>query len=278
MTGPNVQFIKADPCGNTTVIVITPLPRAEYATVSRRLMHDETLGAEQVGFVEKTAQGHRLQMMGGEFCGNASRAYAAWLLMGGAAYLTHGGALLKPLAEASTTIQVEVSGHQRLLTARVEDIGNPNGCFAEIEMPLPRFIRHGRDAALGAYSLVGFSGIIHGVLWEKPADAALMPRFRTLLKRLGCNDSCCGLMFVEKTKPLFIRPLVYVGAVDSLVWEKSCGSGSLAVLAALADQEQQSFTRLPIAQPGGVLQVSGTCTPIGIRDASLAGEVYFPLC
>jgi len=273
----SLQFIKANPSGNTTILVLTPLPRAQYAPVTQLLMQETVLAAEQVGFVEKTAAGSRLQMMGGEFCGNASRSYAAWLMMGGRAYLLAPGdvAVLQPLQQAHSRLQVEVSGHSGPLTARIEEIGSAYGCFAEIDMPQPQSIHHGQHSALGPYSLVGFAGIVHGVLWGKAADEALLPVFRRLLQQQGLPDTDCGIMFVEQQEPLFIRPLVHIGGVGSLVWEQSCGSGSLATLCALADLKQQSYHRLRIDQPGGPLQLSGEYSEQGIRHTRLAGSVYF---
>ncbi|MDR1766561.1 MAG: hypothetical protein LBR77_10935 [Lachnospiraceae bacterium] len=64
-----------DPAGNRTLIVTDPVPPGEYGPVARRLMDVEELGGEQVGFLVAPKMGGqvRLEMMGGEFCGNALR-------------------------------------------------------------------------------------------------------------------------------------------------------------------------------------------------------------
>ena len=269
-----VNYIKADPSGNTTVFVLTPLPREVYPAVAARLMDERVLRAEQVGFIEKTGSGSRMRMMGGEFCGNASRSYAAWLVMAGDDVFNPGGIRPLPPGERKR-LRVEVSGSEKPLEVLVEDIGSPRGCFAEIDMPLPLSIMHGDDPALGDYSLVAFEGIIHGVLWHRHADEALLDVFRRLLRARNFDDANCGLMFVEKEEPLVIRPLVYVGEMGSLVWESSCGSGSIAVLCALMDKTSQSYRRLAVSQPGGILEVSGEYTSRGIERVRLAGEVYY---
>ena len=75
----NVEIMKADPTGNSTILVLSPVPAEERDRVSSRLMAAEGGWAEQVGFVSGGAEAPRLDMMGGEFCGNASLSLAAWL-------------------------------------------------------------------------------------------------------------------------------------------------------------------------------------------------------
>ena len=70
-----MRIRRADPAGNITIFVMDQAERKDYAAISRQLLVREDLGAEQVGFVEKNADGTtHMQMMGGEFCGNACRA------------------------------------------------------------------------------------------------------------------------------------------------------------------------------------------------------------
>ena len=66
----------ADPAGNITIFVTTPVEREKYPFIARQLLAREDLKGEQVGFIERKARGgFRMEMMGGEFCGNASRSF-----------------------------------------------------------------------------------------------------------------------------------------------------------------------------------------------------------
>ena len=71
----------ADPSGNKTILVLTPVPKEQHSTLAAQLLARSDIDAEQVGYVTcvegKTL---RVDMMGGEFCGNASRAAAAYAL------------------------------------------------------------------------------------------------------------------------------------------------------------------------------------------------------
>ena len=67
-----LRVVRADPAGNITLFVLTPVGKAECAAVAAQLMAIRELQAEQVGFI--FPNGH-MEMEAGEFCGNASRAY-----------------------------------------------------------------------------------------------------------------------------------------------------------------------------------------------------------
>ena len=77
-----IHYVKADPSGNTTILVLDAIPKQEHASLAARLLQPEYVGAEQVGFLTwpDNDADIRLDMMGDEFCGNASRSAAAYLL------------------------------------------------------------------------------------------------------------------------------------------------------------------------------------------------------
>ena len=64
-----------DPAGNVTAIVCSDVPAAERARVAAQILRLPELGIEQVAFLTAPRSGGeiRLEMMGGEFCGNALR-------------------------------------------------------------------------------------------------------------------------------------------------------------------------------------------------------------
>ena len=70
-----LSFQLADPAGNITLLVTTPVPREDHPTLAAGLLSIPELHAEQVGFLvpPQGAGVIRLEMMGGEFCGNALR-------------------------------------------------------------------------------------------------------------------------------------------------------------------------------------------------------------
>ena len=84
-----IDLIVFDPAGNTTIMVLTPVPRSEYADTAKRLLEidfDEhcswrgTAYGEQVAYIVPEDDSGRnepiMEMCGLEFCGNASRSFA----------------------------------------------------------------------------------------------------------------------------------------------------------------------------------------------------------
>ena len=77
-----LHFLKFNPTENMTLLVTDPVPRELQGPLAARLMENRSIGAEQVGYLEKASlpgARARLQMMGGEFCGNASMCMAVFL-------------------------------------------------------------------------------------------------------------------------------------------------------------------------------------------------------
>ena len=77
-----INYCYVNPGGNPTVLVLTKVLLQSQAHVAKRIMLLLPKTLEQVGFIEPAkdpAARFRLQMMGGEFCGNAARAAGAFL-------------------------------------------------------------------------------------------------------------------------------------------------------------------------------------------------------
>ena len=77
-----LEFVKVNPVENMTVFILDEVEKSKHIEIAKKLMDYSNLYAEQVGFVEKMKSEDdniavRLQMMGGEFCGNATRSLAA---------------------------------------------------------------------------------------------------------------------------------------------------------------------------------------------------------
>ncbi|MBN2259950.1 MAG: hypothetical protein JW702_05375 [Clostridiales bacterium] len=62
-----------------------------------------------------------------------------------------------------------------------------------------------------------------------------------------------GVMFLDKEKK-YIDPLVHVVDTDTTIWERGCGSGSIATAVVLASENCKNF-EFDIHQPGGTLKV-----------------------
>ncbi len=275
-----LNFVKTNPSGNTTIFITDPVPRAFQAEVANKIMKPTSIGAEQVGFVERPVSEEaiaRLQMAGNEFCGNATRAFAAWLVhtkFPGIAFSEN---------KQDFTVTVEVSGCDELLKAFVyfkySDSGSKE-IWVDLPMPLPQSIEDKISSKGESYTLVTFDGIVHAVLWNFLPSEEHFKEIKKEIKNHISPFECLGVMYYDEKKQ-YLTPLVYVEQVKTLVWESSCGSGTVAVASALAQRKQQSINSLCLHQPAGELEVSiewdGEIKKAAIKGGvsiSAQGQVY----
>ncbi|MEA4966181.1 MAG: hypothetical protein VB055_10205 [Oscillospiraceae bacterium] len=225
----------ADPAGNVTLLVETGVDPADYGKVARRLLAMEDLRGEQVGFLTAPGMGGavRLQMMGGEFCGNAARCAGLYQAR-------------RQGMERPGTVAVEMSGCASPLAVRT-DLRRGT---AEAEMPLPEGMERVTVSGRGM-TAVRFAGIVHLVAACAPLPerevAALLPE---LCRRFGAPAA--GLMFLQDD---FMRPAVYVDGTKSLCWESSCASGSAAAACARTAERPDGVYGFCLRQPGGMIEV-----------------------
>ena len=251
-----LEFVKLSPTQNMTVIVRTPVPRSEHSRVAAALIDYAGVFAEQAGFVEPPAMegaGSRLQMMGGEFCGNATMSMAA---------LTARDEGIMP--GETRMIPVEISGANELLYCSVSC--TEEGYTCRTRMPLPESIEE-----MSGIVLVRMPGIAHMVL-KCPDPEAMRAGAEEMLRDMAekLPDEAVGLMLYSPEKAQLI-PLVYVKPTDTMIWERGCGSGSAAVGAMTAWEKQQSAA-VWLKQPGGVIDVNAGWND-GVIGLSIEGKV-----
>ncbi len=253
-----LRVVRANPAGNITLYVLDPVEPARRAALAAKLMEDRSLGAEQVGFACQPRAGFdgRMEMAGGEFCGNASRAYGMLLArergLTGRAHFT-----------------LEVSGSDGPVDVDVDAAAGT----ASASMPLPEAC--GRLSLGGAEgALIDFGGIVHFVTRHEP-DAALMDELEGVLqaKRAAgafARMEAYGVIFLHGGR---MTPLVKVPATGTLFWEGSCGSGSLAAAVAESlDREDGTFAR-DYAQPAGSVRAEIERRHGRVTAARIGGSV-----
>lgn len=256
-----LRFHKFSPGGNTTILVTDPVPAPLRAAVAAELMGEDHVHAEQVGFVTLAGPRPRIDMMGGEFCGNACRSLAALLALKRVLHAGPGGLM---------SGEIESSGVSGVLPVRV--VHTPHGPDAAVRMPLPPAAGNA-DPAHGASPrgaqpapprlalpvadglvLVRLPGIVHLLL-----DASVHPfpddwrdHARTLITRHGLDDEpAAGCIWCHGTLAApAITPVVRVRDTGSIILESACGSGSLAYGLHRADMAEGEIS-LAVRQPSG---------------------------
>lgn len=235
-----IDHYRIDPTGNITLVVETPVPRALQGRVATTLMAADP-SAEQVGFLEKPQDASakaRLQMMGGEFCGNASISAAALLAQ-------------KDGIAGSTRLRLEVSGAEKPLDISISR--KDDALFSgKVAMPLPESVEDfdfPLDGRVLRLPLVRFPGICHAIVRGELSIDEAQANIQSWCRLL--KSEALGFMFLEGDS---LTPLVYVDATGSAVRESSCASGSCACASFFALSGAASLS-LELHQPGGTLGV-----------------------
>lgn len=223
----NLPFHILWPGGNTTALVSELIAREAQPSIAKKIMQENPT-IEQVGFFElPTTPGAdaRLQMMGGEFCGNATRAAAFY-------YIRSRGK-----DQSINTVEMEVSGLNKLLPV-VTDSEQTKLQFS------PDFFVKATETPDGL--LVDLLGIRHLIIMSESSVSD-----SELINRYGVDVPALGLI---KVKPvgdtLCIDPHVWVREIGSLVPETGCASGSAAtaIAASIKSGKEGLFH---IKQPSG---------------------------
>lgn len=241
-----------NPAGNITIFVMSPADRRDYAAISKELLCMEEFHAEQVGFVECSESGKmHMQMMGGEFCGNATRSFGYLMSM--------------QSEERPQEIIVDVSGSDKPLKVEVDlEKGT-----SRTQMPLPLAIKKLDLKEDGVYDMVVFDGICHIIVESAPKDSAFVDKAIGEAEKIYACDAY-GIMFLEGEH---MTPVVYVGETNSLVWESSCGSGSMGVAVYKSREALKGTFVYELKQPGGMIEASVTKENGHVTVCKMGGPV-----
>ena len=242
-----LEVFRADPAGNITLFVLTPVEKARRAAVAAALMARAEYGAEQVGFVCETDADGGFEMMGGEFCGNATRAYGAYLA--------------EKLGKTELSLRVSGCDHPVRVSA--------DGGEAWADMPLPCGVRSLRVGETDG-TLVDLGGIVHFVAEHAPSEAFFAAAEEKICA--GGTPEAYGVMFLDSAAQT-LAPLVKVAATDTLVWEGSCGSGTLAAACAQSEGVQDGVFCRSYRQRAGTVTAEVTRRGGQIVGARIGGAV-----
>ena len=256
-----LPFYKLSPGGNPTILVhdnalfdsTNDMSRIR-ATIAKEMMAPDHLGAEQVGFLDTSRILPHIEMMGGEFCLNATRS-AAFIF-----------ALLNLLPHAPHEPkchegEITTSGMNHPLRVRVAAAPSMGSALSPtmtrevavaLHLPVaPELVHYCRPDEI----LVRLPGITHLLLDttthplpENPLAAAAAKRAEYGLDEEEATGVIWHCPYPEAPGSRRILPVVRVRETGSSTVETACGSGSLALALLLAKNGGNTFT---IYQPSG---------------------------
>ncbi|MCL1915576.1 MAG: hypothetical protein FWG17_02535 [Desulfovibrionaceae bacterium] len=289
---PKLKFVKISPGGNPTLLLeAAQVDAKRRAAVAAAIMHPLHLGAEQAGFMDCRSALPGLEMMGKEFCLNATRALAYELWRQGRLLPLERTADLYGLVSTSGLegpVQIRVRDGRRGWQAAggtPEEADSPKECYLSLDLP---WELEKAPAPEDGLALVRLPGIVHLLVEEKkhPPGRDLFQAALSLMERLELlAEAACGVIWhrpwdMPETEAggicLDMTPLVRVAATGSLTAESACGSGALALALALAPAEKSCL--LLARQPSGEflrLYLNSWRPGDKTRQAEVGGEVRF---
>lgn len=251
-----LNIFTANPAGNKTIFVLDHFEKTEYKNIANKLLANQEIGAEQVGFIIAATdlEPGRMEMCGQEFCGNASRSYALYLarLLG---------------INGVGSVSIKVSGIDEALEVEVDTSSN----YTKISMPVPSEIISFPLKLCPDAHLVILNGILHLVVFDQPATLDFFND--SLLSVLEhYNAPAIGVMFYD-TLLGSLTPVVWVRDVESIYFEGSCASGSVATAAVISKKFNDGIYTFILPQPKGILEITITKERGSIKNVYLQGEV-----
>lgn len=234
-----LDFIKINPAGNVTILIENiDITKEDLVDISKKIMQETNLHAEQVGFIDN----NHLQMMGGEFCGNASRAFASLL------------AYRDKNFSKEQLYMITCSGEEELLEINVKQDKEKNKFTSKVKMPKCIEVK---EIEISGYKLglVEFSGIHHFIFDIKLYSDVDYEKIINLVKNYlsKIDYSAFGLMFFD-SETYTIKPYVYVKELENGIYENSCASGTTALAYYL--KKYKNIQEARIIQPNGWLEFS----------------------
>lgn len=232
-----IDFVKASPGGNTTILVESSVEKQKRAQVANWLMSPEVLCAEQVGYLVNPPTGAdaRLEMMGGELCINALRSVSALLFQRDA---------------TKKKCVLSSSGADNLISC-INTTDAMGGIYSSLQLDMKMNIEHLKEGC----DLVHLGGISHIVCRQerRPSHDEVSHLFTSLsseFERKLVDLAAYGVIpFIVQSDLIESFPVVYVRATNSTVFETGCGSGSIAIA---LSQKKKDIEKFSILQPSGV--------------------------
>lgn len=256
-----IKFVKLNPSGNITALVLnTNIKQELYKKIASDILK-KYKDVEQVGFLKVYDKLFCLEMMGMEFCGNASRAFASFLVKNGDV--------------KENEFYFSTSGIDKPILASVKML-NTNSYFSSIAIP---FFKKINDIIAQnvvdnvEVFVVSLNGITHILVNEEKYafdKKNYTKQAKYFINYLGLkNASAVGVIWFKKYK---IKPVVWVKNTNTYYYENSCGSGSLALgiyYASFSDKKNFNI----VQKNGQFISVSVLLENNIVKSANIAGNV-----
>ena len=242
------------PGGNKTALVLgleTDASRRKLIqdAIIKQHEHDADGEVEQVGFINVDLERPELMMTGGEFCGNATRAAAAYYLKekNVQALSIHSSGCPFPL-QAGYTKKGEIFAQMPLqsdLESAIRELGDTGMFWVELEG-----ISHLVVPVLQSAHYL--AEIKKAEQKEEKLNIAMDFLERTITEHQLDAGEAYGVMFLEEiAEQLHMHPFVYIKTSGTCYYETACGSGTMCVGLVECFLSDWGSIQLSLVQPSG---------------------------
>ena len=233
---------------NTTVIISDFVSEKYYSEIAKKSMSPIYLAAEQVGFLlppDNKESIIKLQMSGGEFCGNGVLALGALSKYLG---IVEDQNFLIEISGADSPLQIEI------LNNKLDKMEFEVKAAMPVDYSSKNFICHlGEENIQGR--IIHLKGISHFILkGSKYFNEDLLQKIMKELSKNLSTEALGIIPYYIKNKKHCIKPFIFVRKNNSLVFEKGCGSGTLALGLHLVEKLKENID-LEVKQPGSKIKV-----------------------
>lgn len=215
-----MKYYKINPGGNTTAILKGDFTKQEKIKLAKKIMSKDK-AIEQVGFwvcPKDINNNGRLDMAGGEFCGNAIRALG----------------MLICRETGKTNLKIESSGTKEIIEIFIK------GDTSSIKLSLNNF-----RASENVCSLQGIKYVFLSRSVEKEEA------YEILKRKFSKYSASCVISYKKEKNLYVIKPIIWVRDINSLIEETACGSGTLAL--AYLIYLKRKLKIFKIKQPSGTI-------------------------
>ncbi len=255
-----LYFHKVNPSGNMTILLEDKnFSRAQKCVLAKEALRLEHLHGEQLGFIN--TQNGTLDMAGGEFCINATRALGLVMALNAGFNHNHSNwQAMLTVSGASSPIALDIT-HSSSISKSYDVVAH-----------LPFSTSQRMDTMANGLVLVHMEGIKHLLInaqlypfskdnWQTAVEKIRYdlglehePALGFIWWSFAESEPGCESTNSTNMKVLRIDPVVRIAAPFTECYENACGSGSVAI--ALWLYEQSGENSFFIEQPGGYLTVS----------------------
>jgi len=243
------------PCGNDTALV----EGSNIDEQTKKILNDKIMSThpniEQVGFI--SLDKFKLDMAGGEFCGNATRSAAYHYLKGN-----------------KGEIKINISNNM-VIKAGVDE---NKRAYSEIPLYFGKDFINVIDN--GIYEII-MQGIKYIILEKEVSKQYLSDKKNIkanamkILEEYNINGAeAIGVIFIEDVnEKIKIHPVIWVKTINTLFYETACGSGTTAV-AILQAVKYNKSQNVDVIQPSNqIITARIILNNRKIENASIIGNM-----